>query len=100
MNSIADRALAHVEHLAVQIGSRPIGSPANLAAAQYIAGVFSDRGGVSSAGDLLLAPIVETVKERVHVIPLDKVEFVFAELGIDGGLAGAALWAKRRQEQF
>lgn len=97
MNSIADRALAHVEHLAVQIGSQPIGSPANLAAAQYIAGIQRPR---RSASDLLLAPIVETVKERVHVIPLDKVEFVFAELGIDGGLAGAALWAKRRQEQF
>jgi hypothetical protein len=29
---------------------------------------------------------------------LDKVQFVLAELGINGGLVGAALWAKRRCE--
>ena len=55
-------------------------------------------GGVSSAGDLLLKPIVQTVNERVHVVPLQKVEFVLAELGISGGLVGAALWAKHRCE--
>jgi glucokinase len=55
-------------------------------------------GGVSRAGDLLLAPILQTVKERVHVIPLEKVDFVLAELGINGGLVGAALWAKRKCE--
>ena len=53
-------------------------------------------GGVSVAGDLLLRPIVQTVNERVHVVPLQKVEFVLAELGINGGLIGAALWAQRR----
>jgi glucokinase len=55
-------------------------------------------GGVSRAGDFLLRPIVQTVNERVHVIPLQKVEFVLAELGINGGLIGAALWAKRKCE--
>lgn len=55
-------------------------------------------GGVSVAGDLLLRPIVQTVKERVHVVPLQKVQFVLAELGINGGLIGAALWAQRRCE--
>ena len=68
-----------------------------------ILGVISPQrvifgGGVSSAGDLLLKPIVQTVNERVHVIPLPKVEFVLAELGMNGGLVGAALWAKRRCE--
>ena len=68
-----------------------------------ILGVISPQrvifgGGVSLAGDLLLEPIIQTVKERVHVIPLQKVEFVMAELGINGGLVGAALWAKRRCE--
>jgi len=53
-------------------------------------------GGVSVAGDLLLGPIVQTVKERVHVIPVEKVEFVMAQLGINGGLIGAALWAKEQ----
>jgi glucokinase len=68
-----------------------------------ILGVISPQrvifgGGVSRAGDLLLRPIVQTVNERVHVIPVEKVEFVLAELGIYGGLIGAALWAKRRSE--
>ncbi|HSL31688.1 MAG TPA: M28 family peptidase [Anaerolineales bacterium] len=34
----------HVSKLAVEIGSRPIGSPANLAAADYIGGVFAKCG--------------------------------------------------------
>jgi glucokinase len=68
-----------------------------------ILGVISPQkvifgGGVSRAGDLLLKPILQTVNERVHVIPVQKVEFVLAELGINGGLLGAALWAKRRCE--
>ncbi|HLF75125.1 MAG TPA: ROK family protein [Anaerolineales bacterium] len=68
-----------------------------------ILGVISPQrvifgGGVSRAGDLLLTPILQTVKERVHVIPVARVEFVLAELGINGGLVGAALWAKRRCE--
>ena len=68
-----------------------------------ILGVISPQrvifgGGVSLAGDLLLKPIIQTVNERVHVIPLQKVEFVLAELGINGGLVGSALWARRRCE--
>lgn len=68
-----------------------------------ILGVISPQrvifgGGVSRAGDWLLQPIIKTVKERVHVIPLQKVEFVLAELGMSGGLVGAALWARRRCE--
>lgn len=68
-----------------------------------ILGVISPQrvifgGGVSVAGEVLLAPIVQTIRERVHVVPLDKVQFVLAELGINGGLIGAALWAKRRCE--
>src|SRR5512138_2243356 len=40
----AAATLEHVERLAVRIGNRPIGSAANLAAAEYIAGVFSQSG--------------------------------------------------------
>ena len=31
-------------------------------------------------------------------IPLDQVQFLLAELGINGGLLGAALWARQRCE--
>jgi len=46
LRTIADalNALDHVERLAVQIGSRPIGSTANLAAANYIGEVFKQNG--------------------------------------------------------
>ena len=44
MKAIGDQALEHVRHLAVDIGSRPIGSSANLAAAEYIGGVFTRCG--------------------------------------------------------
>jgi hypothetical protein len=43
--------------------------------------------------------MLQTLKERVQVIPLEKVEFVFAELGIDGGLIGAVPWAKHQCEE-
>jgi aminopeptidase YwaD len=44
LKAIADGTLEHVRHLAVHIGSRPIGSPANLAAADYISDVFQQSG--------------------------------------------------------
>ncbi|MEA3345942.1 MAG: ROK family protein [Chloroflexota bacterium] len=50
-------------------------------------------GGVAQAGELLFEPIRRTVRERVHVTPLDQVQIVPAQLGTDAGLVGAALWA-------
>ena len=44
MKTIPDRALEHVKRFAVDIGSRPIGSAANRAAAGYINQVFTDCG--------------------------------------------------------
>ncbi len=44
MKTIADGTLDHVRHLADDIGSRPIGSPANRAAADYIRGTFEGCG--------------------------------------------------------
>ena len=44
MKIIADGTLKHAERLAVQIGCRPIGSIANLAAAEYISEVFGQSG--------------------------------------------------------
>lgn len=46
MKTITDAygASEHVKHLSVNIGSRPIGSPANLAAADYISQVFEGSG--------------------------------------------------------
>jgi glucokinase len=49
-------------------------------------------GGVMAAGELLLAPIRRTVRERVFLVPAQHVEIVQAQLGDDAGLIGAALW--------
>lgn len=55
-------------------------------------------GGVAQAGELLLNPIRQTVLQRVHMIPADKVEIIPAKLGVNAGMIGAALWAKSRIE--
>jgi len=44
LKPVMDGTLEHVHHLAVRIGCRPIGSAANLAAAEYICGVFEQAG--------------------------------------------------------
>lgn len=54
-------------------------------------------GGVGKAGDLLLNPIKKVVKERVHLMPLEKVDFVLAKLGNDAGTVGMAAWVARHQ---
>ena len=48
-------------------------------------------GGVSGAGDLLLGPIRDEVRRRVHVTDLAAVEIVTAELGIWAGAIGAGV---------
>jgi len=50
-------------------------------------------GGVAAAGDLLLNPIRKTIKERVFVVPIEKIEVVVGELGSEAGVMGMAKWA-------
>ena len=52
-------------------------------------------GGVAQAGELLLAPIRRTVQANVHVMPVEQVEIVPAQLGINAGVIGVACWAAR-----
>ena len=54
-------------------------------------------GGVGKAGDLLLNPIKRVVKERVHLMPVEKVDIVNAKLGNDAGTVGMAAWSARQQ---
>jgi len=49
-------------------------------------------GGVSQAGDLLLEPIRRTLRERVHVMPVEQVEVVRSQLGDHAGMIGVACW--------
>lgn len=50
-------------------------------------------GGVAAAGELLLQPIRRTIKDRVHLVPLDDIEVVLGELGNEAGILGMAQWA-------
>ncbi len=54
-------------------------------------------GGVSKAGDLLLDPIREVVKQRVFLMPIEKVKILTAKLGKDAGIVGMAAWIARKQ---
>lgn len=55
-------------------------------------------GGAAAAGELLLEPVRRLVRERVHLVPVDQVEFLRAALGDEAGLLGAALWAQDRSQ--
>ena len=55
-------------------------------------------GGAAAAGELLLDPVRRLVHARVHLVPVEKVEFVRATLGDEAGLLGAALWAQDRSQ--
>jgi glucokinase len=50
-------------------------------------------GGVAGAGELLLDPIRDELRERVRVAPVEQIDVVPAELGPGAGAIGAALWA-------
>jgi glucokinase len=48
-------------------------------------------GGISAAGDLLLEPIRDEVRQRVFTTDVARVEIVAAELGTWAGAIGAAV---------
>ncbi len=68
-----------------------------IAAASICASIGPRRiiigGGVAKAGALLLDPIRRTVRQRVHVMPVDQVEIVPSQLGDNAGIIGVACWA-------
>jgi glucokinase len=51
-------------------------------------------GGLSKMGELLLAPAREVVKQRAFPLCAGAVRIVTAELGDDGGVLGAAIYAR------
>jgi glucokinase len=68
-----------------------------IAAANVCASVGPRRivigGGVAQAGELLLDPIRRTIRERVHIMPVEQVEVVSSQLGDNAGVIGVACWA-------
>lgn len=68
-----------------------------IAAANICASVGPRRiiigGGVAQASELLLDPIRRTLRERVHIMPIEQVEVVPSQLGDNAGVIGVACWA-------
>ncbi len=56
-------------------------------------------GGVATAGELLLEPIRKTIRERIFVMPKEKIKVVPAELGDKAGILGSAKWADMKLGQ-
>lgn len=73
-----------------------------IAAANVCASIGPRRiiigGGVARAGDLLLDPIRRTIRERVHIMPVEHVEIVSSKLGDNAGVIGVACWAALSHE--
>jgi glucokinase len=84
--------------LAVEI-LRRAGTYLGVAVSSLIATISPQKvifgGGVAQAGDLLLDVVRKVVRERVHVVPVDQIEFATTALGASGGLVGAALWVEQ-----
>jgi glucokinase len=68
-----------------------------VAAANICASIGPRRiiigGGVSQAGELLLDPIRRTIQERVHIMPVERVEVLQSQLGNNAGVIGVACWS-------
>lgn len=56
-------------------------------------------GGVANAGKILFDPMLETMRKRVSIMPVEQVQIVPAALGDHAGVIGSALWAKFKVEQ-
>lgn len=67
-----------------------------IAAANVCASIGPRRiiigGGVAQAGELLLNPIRRTLREHVHVMPVEQVEVVSSQLEDNAGVIGVACW--------
>ena len=76
-------------------GIGQVGRYLGIGIANMITVISPDRivigGGVAAAADLLLGPIGDELRRRVHTTSLDDVEIVTAELGIWAGAIGAAV---------
>ena len=76
-------------------GLAQIGRYLGIGIANMIAVFSPDRivlgGGIAASADLLLGPIRDELRRRVHTTSLDRVELVTAELGTWAGAIGAAI---------
>lgn len=56
-------------------------------------------GGVAEAGELLLAPLRQSIVKNVSMVPVDRIEILKASLGSESGVCGALMLAQRGLKQ-
>jgi glucokinase len=56
-------------------------------------------GSVARLGEWLFGPVREAVRQRVHAVPVARVQIVPASLGGDAGVIGAAVWASQMKNE-
>jgi glucokinase len=85
-------------------GLAQVGRYLGIGIANMISVISPDRvvigGGLAVAVDLLLAPIRDELRRRVHTTSLDDVEIVTAELGTWAGAIGAAIHAAEQAQRL
>lgn len=86
-DALAHRLLDEAGHAL----GRALGGLVNLISPEVIV----IGGGVSQAGELLLAPTRRGMGEMAFPAPLDRCRLTLAALGTDAGLVGATAWARR-----
>lgn len=84
-------------------GLAEVGRYLGIGIANMIAVLSPDKvvmgGGISAAGDLLLGPIRDELRQRVRTTSLDLVQIVTAELGTWAGAIGAAIHGAETAER-
>jgi glucokinase len=102
LNRITPELIARAAQMGDEIAKdiyEKAGFSLGIAAANICASVGPRRviigGGVAQAGELLLDPIRRTLRERVHIMPVEQVEVVPSQLGDNAGVIGVACWAAK-----
>jgi glucokinase len=102
LTAIAGRATVEEVYSAAEAGDercasaiQQVATNLGIGLANVVALLGPDRiiigGGIADAGELVLDPIRRAVRERVTLVPTDKVDVVPAALGSSAGAIGAAL---------
>jgi glucokinase len=106
LNRITPELIANVARAGDEIAKdiyEKAGFYIGIAAANICAAIGPRRviigGGVAKAGALLLDPIRRTLRQRLHVMPVDQVEVVPSQLGANAGIIGVACWAALSKNQ-
>ena len=96
------RAAQAGDEIAIDIYEKA-GFSLGIAAANICASIGPRRiiigGGVAQAGELLLDPIRRTIRERVHIMPVEQVEVLQSQLGNKAGVIGVACWSALMDDQ-